>query len=633
VTPPTGPRAPRFGSATAAIGLALSLSGGGVVQAWPRAPEIASYEMRAVLDTTSKTVDGTSVLTWTNPTNVPATELRFHLYMNAFRNGRSTFARGAREAFDDPRLRGAIDLVSLSIGDCALTWEYMSPDDGNPDDTTVARVLLPNPVRAGATVRINMSFRTRLPLCQCRTGYSNDFFMLAQWYPKIGVFEGDGVWNCHQYHSTSEFYSDFGRYAVTLDLPAEFEVVGTGEIVSTTRRGSTKVVRLEATGVTDVAFAAQPRPVILRTVWKSRDARDVDVVLFLQPEHMSSAERHRHAVMVSLDFLEEWCGPYPYPSLTLVDPPWHARDGAGGMEYPMLFTVWTPLLHSPRCLSSIEETTIHEVVHQYFQHMLASNEAEEPWLDEGVTSYITGRIRDSQYGSSAPEVELARVPLAWFVRLPSLTAVEEERISWMADPESDSSLRASWEFRDDSSYERQSYNRPHLVLRGIENSIGQPAMKKAFRTYFSRYAFRHPRGSDFMSTLSEVAGHDLRPLLETLLGEAETPDMAIADVQETWDDPPRYSVTVRREKAVPVAVDLRVEFSDGSVEWKRWDGAYRYHTFVFDKEVVRAEVDPQGKLLVDTNRINNSWMNRADRGAAWSLAHIGSLLIQILTAP
>ena len=190
------------------------------------------YQIDARLDTEKKEIHGRERLTWRNPAPHPVPDLQFHLYLNAFRDENSSFRRGSgggqlRGDVMDARFPGAIDLLSMRTEDgvdLLPLGEFIHPDDDNADDRTVWRVVLPQPVPAGGSITLDIEFLAKLPQVFARTGYYGNFFMVAQWFPKLGVYEPVGMrrrttpgWNCHQFHATTEYYADFGEYDVTLD--------------------------------------------------------------------------------------------------------------------------------------------------------------------------------------------------------------------------------------------------------------------------------------------------------------------------------------------------------------------------------------------------------------------------------
>ena len=229
-----------------------------------------------------------------------------------------------------------------------------------------------------------------MPRTFARTGAIGNFYFVGQWFPKIGVLEDTG-WNCHQFHSATEFFADFGTYDVRLTVPQGWIVGATG--VERDRRD-------EADG--------RPRRIIISrttsTISPGRRARitssgtrrfehptlpPVDMRLLLQPEHAGQADRHFAAARAALKYYGEWFGPYPYGHLTIVDPAW--QSGAAGMEYPTLITAGTRWL-APADTNVPEGVAVHEAGHQFWYGIVATNEFEHAWMDEGFNTYSTARV-------------------------------------------------------------------------------------------------------------------------------------------------------------------------------------------------------------------------------------------------
>jgi hypothetical protein len=230
------------------------------------APRVASYTIDATLDPNAHVVSGSAVVRWRNTSRVAATELYVHLYLNAFANNRTTLMTGMREdaerflsRYADPW--GSIDLATISIGERNVSGdlEFVSPDDGDARDRTLARLPLPKPVRPGETLDVRFDFTARLPRLFMRSGHAEPFFFVAQWFPKLAVFD-EGRWRAHQYHAESEFFADFGVYDVTLTVPSDYVLGYTGEAVEERNNGDgTKTVTVHAEDVHDFAWTADPR--------------------------------------------------------------------------------------------------------------------------------------------------------------------------------------------------------------------------------------------------------------------------------------------------------------------------------------------------------------------------------------
>ena len=209
-----------------------------------RSDRVVDYQISVALDPSKHELTGRQTLTWRNPSTTDAvSELQFHLYLNAFKNTKSTFVKESGGQLRGDEMAkdgwGWIDITSLRTAtgaDLKPTLAFIQPDDGNKDDQTVARVTLPEPVPPGGSVTLEMAFTSRLPQVFARTGHKDDFYLAGQWFPKLGVYEPAGMrgretggWNCHQFHANSEFYADFGTYAVDITVPSHYIVGATGE--------------------------------------------------------------------------------------------------------------------------------------------------------------------------------------------------------------------------------------------------------------------------------------------------------------------------------------------------------------------------------------------------------------------
>ena len=178
-------------------------------------------------------------ITWRNIAAKPASELQFHLYWNAWKNARTTFMReralaggGAEPQSED---WSRIDVTSIKlvapsaagVGDLTASKRFIQPDDGNADDETVMAVPLPRAVPPGAAVALEVKWSAHVPRTFARTGAIGNYFFVAQWFPKLGVWQDEG-WNCHQFHASTEFFSDYGVYDVLLTVPRSWTVGATG---------------------------------------------------------------------------------------------------------------------------------------------------------------------------------------------------------------------------------------------------------------------------------------------------------------------------------------------------------------------------------------------------------------------
>ena len=370
---------------------------------------------------------------------------------------------------------------------------FEHPDDDNAADQTVWRLPLPEPVPAGGEIVLDVEFEAKLPRVFARTGYFRDYFLVGQWFPKLGVYESAGTrgrassgWNCHQFHANSEFYADFGHYKVEITLPKAFVVGATGQRKERRENpDGTATHVFEQADVIDFAWTASPHFLEVKTrfsaekdvtpqeyaevaalLGRSLDEvrlSDVDVTVLLQPEHQAQSERHLRAAKAAIKWFGLWYGRYPYPTLTIVDPSFGAR-GSGGMEYPTFITAGTSVLFSRWPFDRIlapEGVVVHEFGHQYWQSMVASNEFEESWLDEGFNTYSTGRVMELVYGPWMVQ--------AFGLRLGNL---ESSQLGNSVERMFDRVRTPAWGYSSSSNYGFNSYQRTELTLRTLEALAG-----------------------------------------------------------------------------------------------------------------------------------------------------------------
>jgi hypothetical protein len=561
----------------------------------PLSPRNANYQIEASLDTANKTVTGHEKLTWRNDANTPANELIFHLYMNAFRNDQSTFFRESEgrhrgNHFAGAHSWGAIDVSKLLV---AGKEAKLTVDD------TLGTVKLEQPIAPGSMVEIEIEFTTRLPKVFARTGWAKDFFAVAQWFPKIAVF--DGTWHADQLHLNSEFFADFGVYDVELDIPQELVVGATGVEV----RHDKRKYAFHAEDVTDFAWFASPRFHV------EEDAADgVALRLLSWPGHQGV--RHFAAAKAALAELARRYGPYPYSQITIIDVPEDEATGAGGMEYPTLFTTLT--FPVPSGLHVDEWVTIHELSHQYFQGMVASDEAQEAWLDEGFTEAMTDWGLSRMFGAQTALYDFLGHRLAY---------VEASRLGYRRLDDRDAPETPSYKFLDNASYSINSYSKIDLMLRTAELLLGADKFEAGMRHYYEKARFTHPRKADFLRLFAEGSGADLSAFFHAALDTTQVLDYQILSVTARQVQKPaglidnievtpspnpnapwRSEVVVHRPGTMVLPVEVRVVFEDESERRERWndDGTQRWQRYRYDGKVKYAEIE---RLPLDVNRLND----------------------------
>lgn len=638
----------------------------------------ANYSIDVDLDPSSRTLTGRQVVTWRNITSQPTSELQFHLYYNAWRNSDSSFMRelarterktGRRSSRRSvPELRssewGWIDVTALRLlgagptpfVDLTGTERFIAPDDGNREDRTVMTVPLPRAVPPGGSIAIELAWTAHVPRTVARTGAVGNFFFLGQWFPKIAVLQPTG-WNTHQFHSATEFFSDYGVYDVRITVPAGWIVGATGRETQRIDLPNGRTThRFVQEDVHDFAWTTSPVFVERRQRFEHPGLPPVDMRLLLQPEHVSQAERHFDATRATLRHYGQWYGPYPYGHLTIVDPAW--QSGAGGMEYPTLFTAGTRWLTRAGTLNP-EAVTVHEAGHQFWYGLVGNNEFEHAWLDEGINSFSTARVIARTFEPNYPELRLFGGFVPWVIRDIHLTREDHDGLArYRLDARSDALSTPTWQY-DAGTAASITYSKTAVWLDMLERSIGWPRLQRGLSLFFMRHRFTHPGPREFFTAVEEGAGGDLSHFFTEMRGSnvldygvqqftsspvrvvgmssrPESPERSgsrtpgasaqpLAFVNRTAENRFVTELIVRRYGEVVLPVEVEVTFANGERVRERWNGRERWRLYRWERPVAAtaAQVDPDRVLVADIDVTNNSASRspRAARAAAkWALA-------------
>jgi hypothetical protein len=628
---------------------------------------VVTYRIEATLDPAKHTVTGKQQLTWRNRSNVPVRSVYLHLYLNAFEGPGSTFYTEQRENSFGFRSGVKVDkggfgwmrLQRVEQAGAKVPWRYVQPDGGPKTDRTVVRLDLAEAVAPGGSTTLDIDFLDQLPRVSARTGYYETFHLVAQWFPKIAVLELPGErgataprWNAHEFHMHSEFYADFGLYDVSLTVPKGWTVGATGaQQGAPVAKGDKVTHRFVQGDVVDFAWTADKRYAKpLDGVYHGANG-PVQVRVLYHPEYASNAKPVLDATIASLKYFSKTLGDYPYKTVTAVVPPYNA-DEAGGMEYPTFFTASSYADVAPGTLSryGLDFVTIHEFGHGYFMGILASNEFEEPMLDEGLNEYWDHRMEVA----AGTRVQAN----SWLTRALGLKLdmgpFDSQRLGALEAP-ADALGANSWDRYSSGSY-GSVYSRTATTMHDLEAQVGQAAMERAFKQYYATWKFRHPSVADLREALAEGTGR--RDLVERTFAQQvyatqkvddriaqfesdevlPAPgivqfrgkpvevtqaqlDKAVDSVRARWKKahpkpkdgegafPYRTRILVRREGAT-VPQTVLVRFEDGTSRVLHWDDAtgarWQRWALTTRSRAVSVELDPERRVFLDRDKLDDS---------------------------
>lgn len=562
---------------------------------------VVEYHIDVQLVPDTETLIASETVTWTHPGSKPVSDLYFHMYPNAFASPDTTFMKESGGTLRGDTMPengfGSMTLTDLRTTEGTSLMQrvqFVQPDDGNVNDKTLLKVHLPQPVNGGESVTLKLKYEVQLPKIFARMGVSGNFVMAGQWFPKLSVYEPKGTrgvkeegWDLHQYHGTSEFYSDFGIYNVTIAVPSDYTVAATGFPVKNAKlKQDQKIYQFYADDVHDFAWAASPDFTVAEEAFSTPEVPGVRIKVYLDPLHKDLKERYLQAAKAALTYFSKWYGPYPYSTLSIIVPP-KEGNGAGGMEYPTLVTAFGATDSSPD--TSLERTVVHEIGHQYFYGMVASNEFEEAWLDESFTSYAEDRLMEQEYGIKT------NLPLQ------SSLVTKSEPLNL-----------ETWKYDGAESYSRNVYIRGKLVLKDIERQVGTKAMNSIMSTYARKFRFQHPTTSDFQKVVEKVTKKSWQPYFEDYVYGGGAPDFSIDTItikKNGSSDAQSYEsiVKITNKGSHYVDVPIKFTFADGSAAERVWNGEGAETTFqlLSDNLLLSAEIDPEHTVLLENKHLNN----------------------------
>lgn len=575
----------------------------------------ADYHIAATLDTTARRVTGTVRIAYTN--NSPDS-LRFvwmQLDQNLYRSGSkgsALFASGSRWGVRG--FNGGYDLAQVTVDGTSVAPRV---------NDTMMRLDLPTPLGPhGAQTTIAMSFTFLVPEHGSdRMGRDGSLFEIAQWYPRMAVYDDVRGWNADPYLGQGEFYLEYGDIEYAVTAPAGYTIAGTGvlqnaeevlsgaqrarlaaasrssEVVSITPRGEARAVRtagvktwkFRAERVRDVAWAGAPD-----FQWDATSWNGVLCQAYFQPERTKGAwDKAAEMTQWSIRTYSELFHPYPYPQATSVAGP------VSGMEYPMFVMVG---YGDNGDQNEVFSTIDHEHGHEWFPMLVGSNERRYAWQDEGFNTYINAFSSERRYaGTSAYASSLA----SWTqivsagMDVPLMTAPDH-----IAQP----ALGAV------------AYDKPAVTLLTLRNHVlGAETFDRAFREYTRRWAFRHPTPGDFFRTIENVSGTDLSWFWRSWWYTTEQLDLALTGLDMRADG--MVVVHVARRTGVVFPPSIRVQYEDGSTEdlmfpvdvWAT--GQTVALTAPVRRRVVGARLWPDG-TVPDADSSNDSWGDAPKPGKA-----------------
>lgn len=484
------------------------------------------YEINVSLFPNRNMLEGDVSIFFTNGSPFPVDTLWLHLYPNAYRDETTVFGQEL-ESLGSYRFRASPDKEKGWIE--LFDWFADGKSTEPVIDETLAYILPDETLLPGDSILLRGGFKVKIPSFWSRMGYIDDHFGITQWYPKMCVLDDRG-WHRSRYHVMGEFYSDFGDYDVFLDIPAEFVTAATGsvEILSFSSDSLRRTEHWSADTVHDFAWMASPDMFIREHVFVYPDSlggRAVRVHIVVLDDSEDYWADIPAVADSTLLYYGEWYTPYPYRDLWIID---CSMAAGGGMEYPQLVQVGVDFPF----IRLLELVTAHEIGHQWFYGILANDEVDEAWLDEGMNTFSEMRYFDRKYGL---ENNFSSIP-GWILTLSdedfhSIVYVSEASRGEIAPVLSTSTDAADGSYSTGATY----YSKPAFFLRMLQRQMGEELFDEAMKIFFERFTFHHPHTEDFQAIVEEVTGRSWQQEFDFWLRETGSADLRIENINHNND--------------------------------------------------------------------------------------------------
>ncbi|HEY3116075.1 MAG TPA: M1 family metallopeptidase [Chloroflexota bacterium] len=601
------------------------------------------YLIRATLDTAAKRISGTESIRYTN--NSPDS-LRFvwmQLDQNLFRPGSTgSLLFASQSRFGGAGFEGGFEIDS--VVQCADAGQRVAGTGAAPRkrrakpattplprcsagplktrvDDTMMYVDLAAPIPPGGTTALELGYGFNIPEHGAdRMGRDGSLYEIAQWYPRMAVYDDVHGWNTDQYLGQGEFYLEYGNIEYEVTVPAGYIVAGTGvlqnpaDVLTLTQRGRLATALKSDTTVhivTDTELtsgAARPAKEGSLT-WRFRAENVRDVAWTASPEYLwdasgwegvlaqayyrpSATDVWKDAAKMSRFSIQEYSSrwfSYPYPQISAVEGP------VSGMEYPML-----AMEAKGDSGPDLYTVLTHEIGHMWYPMVVGSDERRYAWMDEGFNTFINAFSEEDYWKQDNSAIRQRERQMVLDVdQMPTAQPI----------------LTPANRYKTSNNLLSLAYVKPSIMLLALRNKVlGEQVFDSAFREYTRRWAFKHPQPADFFRTMEEVSGRDLAWFWRSFFYTTAALDQSVEGVKQEPDGSAQVTLVNLGDAVMPV--ELELGFEDATTERLKlpveiWYGGNRYMYEVKPgKTIVSARVNPDG-TFPDAVPANDVWRRPA----------------------
>lgn len=612
----------------------------------------ANYKITASLDDKKHILTADLELSYKNNSEDPLPILYLLLPANAYGSQRSAFAKqeldkgNTRFYFAETKEMGRFTNLNIQVDGKRVEVDI---DRNNPD---VAKIKLAQPISAGQVVKITTPFQYKIPFAFSRGGRFEQQYLMTQWYPRVAVYDRDG-WHPQPYVNQGEFYAEFGSFDITLTLPDNYVVGATGVLETASERdflakkaadtegvlliknsrlkikgneegikneklktkesddkGFTdsfprssarmKTIRYTAEKVLDFAWFADKRFMVQIGDTTLKSGKKVEIYTYFTPKFAETWDKSNFYTRRAVAFYSEHVGEYPHPQASAV---MGDGDGGGGMEYPMI-----TLLSGDLDAKTLDNIIAHEVGHNWFQGILASNERDHPWMDEGMNSYYDHLYTDAYYGKEG--FEGYGIP-SFLTKGTDYTLFEIAAQTMTFERKNQAPETTATDLLP-INYGLDVYEKTANALKILAKHVGQDKFDELMQQYFNQWKFKHPQPVDFRKIWTDDAENvgDVSWFFDGLIGSAKPVDYKITALQQ---DEKNWKATVKNVGKIAAPITVSATKGDSALFTTRLAGipVGEETVVIIPKKEGATMITVDFKhLLPDVDRSNNNIKTR-----------------------
>lgn len=526
--------------------------------------QTVDYSIRVQLNDVDHTLHGDAKFVYTNNSPDALSELYFHLWPNAYKDDLTDFAKqellngSTKFHFAPDSMRGSITEIAFQVNGEDVKWKYFG------DQIDVAVLTLSQPIASGETVEITTPFHVKIPGSFSRLGHEGQSYQITQWYPKPAVYDVNG-WNPMPYLNQGEFYSEFGKFDVSITVPKNYVVAATGELQNTQEEiflsnreknpvgkndtipssSETKTLRFVQSNIHDFGWFADKNFNVFSDEIVQANGEKVKIFIYKKGIHDSEVDESIKGVKEAITYYGNHCGYYPYSHCSVVE---GALKAGGGMEYPMITVI-----------DNLQKmVVVHEVGHNWFYGILANNERRYPWMDESINSYFEYETSHEADSVRTPSLERSKLRGSGNFENAAMAIGYRQAESM----EMHQSIAAHSADFTSTNYGLMVYGKGAHAFKYLKEYLGQELTDACFQAYYYKWKFKHPLPQDMEDVFEKVSARSLDWFFKGMLTSEEHIDLGIGKIEEKY-----FEVKRKSGPAVPFEVGL---FKDGQFVESFW---------------------------------------------------------------